>query len=280
MSTRSYFVGGPAFVTDGSGKTTLVAGMAHLGEADLAAALAASFVTDDDSFPAPAVLATQLLLPALLADADTFPAPSIANTSQVLLPALLNDAVAEVYAAEIDNPPGHGKRRFRPPLVSDSDSIKASAIGASVKPNAVPADDVVYAAANISAARGPGFVASDDVVFSFVTTLFVQPNLMSDSDVVPAADVGWKVFAETTTDVDETYGARAEAWAYVVPDVYGDEESAATYPFRLQALTGGIPVPARAHLTGSLSARRVLRGSITSTVRLKGSMGARLGKRR
>ena len=34
----------------------------------------------------------------------------------------------------------------------------------------------------------------------------MQPGVVADADVVPAADVGWKVFAELATDADGFYG--------------------------------------------------------------------------
>jgi hypothetical protein len=116
----------------------------------------------------------------------------------------------------------------------------------------------------------PSYIA----IPSLVVTLFVQPPLVSDA-AIPAADVGWHLFVEApVTDVDAGYGAHAEAIAFIVPDVYGDEDSATTYPFRLQQLTGGIPVPKPICLVGSLSLRRVLHGSLSRTVRLTGSLTA------
>jgi hypothetical protein len=45
---------------------------------------------------------------------------------------------------------------------------------------------------------GAAFHPSDDAVYAFRSTRFAQVPLVSDSDVVKIADVGWKVFVDRT----------------------------------------------------------------------------------
>ena len=82
---------------------------------------------------------------------------------------------------------------------------------------------------------------------------------MSDSDAVPAADVRWHLFADAAvTDADAGYGAHAEAFAYndMLPEpARRTRRAPRRIPFRVQSLTGGIPVPAKPHLVGSLNTR-------------------------
>jgi hypothetical protein len=235
-----------------------------------------SLISDSETVYTPIVgnIPASDLLPFLFDDTDAIHAPIVIAPPQSLLPALVSDADAFTNTGIFGDVPGHATRHVRPPLISDTpDTIYASKIGASLKPALVPSDDTVHATASVTAAKRPALVPSDDVVPSFVTTMFVQPGLLSDANAVPAADVGWHLFVdEPVADADEGYGAHAEAWAYIVPEVYGDEESTETYPFRVQALTGGIPVPARPRLTGSFPRRVLLRGSARSSVRLTGSL--------
>jgi hypothetical protein len=189
-------VRGAYHVTDHvTGKVSLVPGLPINDFTVLQAAVLPSLVTDTDAIHAPVIAAAgaSFLLPALVDDSDTIAAPAL-GTSASLLPTLVTDTEA-IYAVPsvIADAPGHGLQRLRPSLVTDlDDPFKTPLIGASVKPNAfVPADDVVYAAANVSTVGGSAFVPSDDVVYSFVTTLFVQPSFMASDDAIPNADVGW-----------------------------------------------------------------------------------------
>jgi hypothetical protein len=105
----------------------------------------------------------------------------------------------------------------------------------------------------------------------------MQPNIVLDSDAVPAADVGWKLYAELATDVaDEFYGVGVEAIAFIVPETWKDEETIDTYPFFIQQLEGGVPVPPPIGiLKGSLASPRRLRGTIGRRVQLTGSLKSR-----
>jgi hypothetical protein len=164
---------------------------------------------------------------------------------------------------------------LHPGAIVDADTVMASAIGASLKPALVPSDDAIYAIPSISAAKGTALVVDADAVYSFVTTLFVKPSFVSSDDAIPAADVGWKVFAEITTDADAVFGPHAEAWAYVEPDVFEEQEHLENYPFFVHGVEGGVPVPQPEHLTGSVSKLRVLTGSLKKPIRLTGSLSQR-----
>jgi hypothetical protein len=68
---------------------------------------------------------------------------------------------------------------------------------------------------------------------------------------------------EVTADLDAFYTDIKIDFG-ILPDAFFDEESVKGYSFRVQAITGGVPVTAKAHLVGSIPGhpRRVLRGSI------------------
>jgi hypothetical protein len=63
----------------------------------------------------------------------------------------------------------------------------------------------------------------------------------------------------------------------IFPDDFFDEESTDSYPFRIQSVTGGVPVPPPIGLKGSFPRRAVLRCSIRRGPHLVGSIGARIG---
>jgi hypothetical protein len=227
-------------------------------------------------FPISTGAPAQAASTALHVDLDTLYTPAIANLDRTLqaafvtdsdtvyatvavpylLPARVTDADS-IFAADVKRVSGQGTQHVRPAgAVNDVDTIFA--------PNVQ----------NIRLELRPqGVVPADDAVYAFTNTRFAQAPLVSDSDTVPAADVGWKVFATFTTDVDAIYSnIGIKLYNDVLPDVWMDEETIDGYPFRVQSITGGIPVPEREQLTGSLGQRRVLTGSLTRPIRLKGSI--------
>jgi hypothetical protein len=156
----------------------------------------------------------------------------VTHTDSVL--ARISDSDA-IFAADIDRISGKPTQRPKPVLVSDAETI-FSRLGSSAR----GCDSIAAATADTSNRLRPALVASDDAVYAFTSTRFTQPGLVSDSDAIPAADVGWRLFADApVTDVDASFGGHAEAWAHVLPEVYWDEESTDTYPFRVQAIGGG-----------------------------------------
>jgi hypothetical protein len=162
-------------------------------------------------------------------------------------------------------------------LFNDADAIYASAIGASVKPALVPADDTIYPVPSVSAAKGSAFVPSDDAVYAFTTTRFLAPALVANDDAIPAADVGWHLFVNAaTTDVDHVFAPFSQAWNYVLPDAWFDEEHLENYPFFVHGLEGGIPVPRPQGLTGTVRPKIRLTGSFGRKVKLTGSFGRKI----
>jgi hypothetical protein len=261
MST--FLVGdhGAIFVTDASGSFALAPGFPVTDLTDLTQAVLAPFVTDnfegffpatvgasgalsllpaqvasDDAFPLPTMLASVALSPALVSDADTVYAP---GPSRTLLPQLLT-ALDSVFTASADRVKPPKESRLRPPRIEDDDFV-----------------ETIYRPTRTS---GPVNVA---------------PSFVASDDVMPVADVGWKVLAEFTTDADAIY-SDIDIDFVLFADVYDDEGSAQTYAFRLQQLEGGIPVPKREGLTGSIRPqRRVLTGSVSRRISLTGSVKRR-----
>jgi hypothetical protein len=174
------------------------------------------------------------VLPSLVTDADTFYPPVILVPTQTLVPQLVAADDAFFNTSIFGDAPGHGLQRLRPARDQRRRDHLAAAIGASVKPSLVAADDLVIPAASISAARGPALVTDIDAVYAFTTTRFVQPGFVSDADTIAAADVGWQVIAEFTSDADEHFPYRWDAYNDVLPNVWLDEENVEGYPFFIQ----------------------------------------------
>jgi hypothetical protein len=325
---------GLTVVTQSDGSVSVLAGIPAAeyqgGPATLAAAL---FASDDASY-APIVIATgvpQSLSPALFASDDAIYLPAIANAAQLLSPTQITDSdtfnapnVTTTAAAQSLQPPQlasddaiysdglaqtpwvgdsknpHPQRLRVQTTVSAADMIYAPAaqniLLVLLPQGAVQAADAIYAPAaqNIRPTLAPALIPSDDAVYNFSNTRFATAPFVPADDTIGAADVGWKVFATFTNDLDTAPPIIVHAHNSFQPDVYFDEESVDSYPFFLQQLTGGIPAPPRQGLTGSLAPRRVLTGSLSNTRRvltgslsnnktrrvLTGSLGPRYGNRK
>jgi hypothetical protein len=79
---------------------------------------------------------------------------------------------------------------LRPGAITDTDVIFAAAIGASLKPALVTADDTIYAIPSISAAKGTALVVDADVIYQPGIMLFLVPQLVANDDAIAHADVG------------------------------------------------------------------------------------------
>jgi hypothetical protein len=98
-------------------------------------------------------------------------------------------------------------------------------------------------------------------------------GLVADADAIPAPAIASSAQLHVSTYND------------VLPEGWFDEENVQGYPFRVQSITGGIPVPPHQHLTGSTQQPIRLTGSLKTTRRLTGSVsgvryGSGTGKRR
>jgi hypothetical protein len=270
---------GVAHVTESDGTVSLVPGL-PITTAVSDQALSPSLVVDNDGFYPLTVgsIATLYLLPAQVAADDSFNPPALGPTVS-LQPALVSDGDAYFVAL----------LALRPALVSDSDAFFASVVAANVPdrtlaPQLVIQLDSLFPTVVTPVKLGkeqrlrPRRVDSDDDFFAVSTAtgpVAVSPALYLDADAIPAADCGWHLYVNTIVidgvagDVDGIYGPQADT--VVFPATYFDEETIDGYPFRVQSLTGGVPLPPPAGLTGSLSQRRLLQGSLNRTVRLTGS---------
>ena len=193
------------------------------------------------------------LLPAQVASDDSFPALALVATV-VLSPALVTDT--DAFHRPIAGP-------LAPSRITDLDSIFTPAVTRAKLPK--------------EQRLRPDRIEAIDTFFAFTKStgpVSVLPALVASDDVVAAADVGWHLFVDApVADVDEVYSdIHIELINYILPETYADEESTETYPFKVQAVSGGISVPAKPHLTGSLSQRRVLTGSLSRPIHLTGSM--------
>lgn len=254
-------------------------------------------VTDAETFFDPNVVAVgapRTLLPSRVIDAETFYAPTLSFFVRTLLPSKVNDSETVYPAYSIDTAKPPKQQTLRPGRVGDLDTIYAARFPRT--PQLFVDLDVIFAPiAIIFYPLTAAFVASDDVfpspfvamqaemalvsdheaIYRPTFSLLLVPELVVDEEAIPAADVGWQVIAEFTDDVDALYDVEVLAFYPLQPEVWLDEETVDTYPFFLQQLTGGIPVPKPIGLTGSLSQRRQLTGSLDTRRRLTGSISPR-----
>src|SRR5262249_46751176 len=148
---------------------------------------------------------------------------------------------------DLVSPPGKTQRlRHQHGFVTDSDTIYSPArLTGRLQPGPVADSDAIASVTvdNRNTLR-PALVSDADSVFAFRTTHILQPPVTASDDTVPAADGGWKLFVDApVTDADAAYGVfRIDRTVPV--DTWFDEETIDTYPFFLQRLEGGVPVPA------------------------------------
>jgi hypothetical protein len=252
----------------------------------------ALFVDTDAIYAPTAAAGAATLLPVLVADPDAVYAASIASGAVALLPGLVSDAdtiyvpsfgaidvlaPALVTAADTIFAPSlaAGAAAVSPPIVVDADAIFAGSLlgQATLAPSLVAADDVIPAA-SVAPVAQPAAIAADDAIYAASVTMVLQPQLVADVDAIAATDVGGGVFAGFTDDIDVIYGAAVHAFNGLLPSFVDEDDEIDTYPFRVHALTGGIPgppPPVRV-LTGSVNQRRRLTGSVNQRPHLIGSI--------
>ncbi len=259
---------------------------------DLSQHLLPSKINDSETIFAATVIAfgaTQTLLPPFWTDVTFIHLPGVALGSlQTLLPSKVNDTetVYPAYSIEAAKPPD--EQRLQAPLIYDVDTIYSAWL--SLTPLPFVDNDIIYAAVlDIYYPLTAALVASDDVIYSpFIAmqalpalvvdteaiyrpllSVFLVPALVADNDNIPAADVGWQVIAEFTDDADAIYAIDVLAYNDILPETWLDEENTEGFPFFVQGISGGIPVPQPPGvLTGSVGPiRRTLTGSVTPTRR-------------
>jgi hypothetical protein len=220
------------------------------------------------------------LAPALYSDVDSFfrpvfdvQSPPQHGSTQHVRCGPVTDADI-IYAASIVS------GRLQPGLVADSDTIFAAATAASntLRPALAPDSEAIYApgVVNIRLGLGPATVPADDAVFAFTTTQIVQPSRVADADAIPAADVGWRLFANApVVDTDQVFDASLHFYNVIAADILVEDDVLDTYPFYVHRLEGGTPIAEPEHLTGSVHPKSpVLTGSLSNPRRvLTGSVG-------
>jgi hypothetical protein len=258
-------VGAPAF--------QLNAFQSNAFQVALSVTLTASLFSDAEVFYAP--LISRFVLPALVTDTDTITSSTIALSTQLLAPALLASDDA-VY------PAGTALGGFALPLLYvDGDILPATTVTAgavSLAPVAIASDDTIASASVLPGAVSlqPMFLADSDTIPAAVVGSIVDalsPILLVDQDDVPAANVGYRLYGQLLVDADLVLSPQAKTIAYLSPDVFMEEDVIDTYPFFIQAVTGGIPVPPPSGvLTGSISYPRRMTGTLDRRPRLTGSI--------
>jgi hypothetical protein len=254
-------------------------------------------VTDTDTFLIHNVTATSSLLVVLFNDTDVFylhdiRIQAIKKGKQSL------DVNSVVPSDDVIYPPTNLTGRLQPPLWDDPESVKIPTLTTgpvNIITGPVPSDDVIYPSFVGRYLQPAVAVVSDDVVYPPTVTTrsnllpapvtdtetfyrplisyIVQPPRWIDVDGIPIANVGWKVFASFTDPDDTLYTSVAKNWNYIRPLDWLDEETIDTYPFFIQGVQGGTPVPpppnvltgsfGRPKKTGSLKKQLLLTGSIT-----------------
>lgn len=231
----------------------------------------------------------QIVLPSRVTDSDTVHAPNVRNVfTQTLLPSSFSDTdtFLSLFVTLVGLPGGPLQKLKPPPkiqdndvifaftssrmsaLVTDNDIIRAPVITAlsNVLPGLVTDSDTVLAGADIgsSSRMSTALLVDDDAIYGSLISMILEPALKVDGDGILAADVGWQVIADFTDDVESIYSVDAYAFYPLYPEVWYDEETIDTYPFFVQQVQGGVPVPPREGvLTGSIRQPPQLTGSIT-----------------
>jgi hypothetical protein len=258
----------------------------------LAAFLLPPLQVDSDSVFSPSVVAGSVTLsPAQVTDGDAIYVATV-GIDRFLRPALVNDteavpgAYSIVAAAPGKDQKLHAARLFSddvffspkfsicPLLVVDVDSIFAASTLPvyPIRPPFMASDDVIPSIA-VSPSLPAAFLPSDDAIYRPGITLFLLPQLRTSDDAIPAADVGWKVFAQFVGDVEQIPSVFVQAYNKLLPATWFDEEHVDDYPFFVHGLTGGIPVPRPPNvLIGSVSNARRLTGSVSKRKQLTGSI--------
>ena len=208
------------------------------------AAVLPSFVTDADSFFAPAISSQATLLPALVSDADTFYAPAFSE-SALLLPSLFSDTDS-IYA-----PVALQAQSLQAQLVLDADTVLTPSLA--VGPVAL----------------APALVTDTDVVFaaSFGSVWTLAPVLVVDTDTIfaPAAFQPQSLLPQLVADGDDIRSTDITYLPILRPAVFSDADR--FYP---ASLVGGLPVQKhpltgsvhRPSLTGNLGSRPMLTGTL------------------
>jgi hypothetical protein len=81
---------------------------------------------------------------------------------------------------------------------------------------------------------------------------------------------------DAATDADQLFGVQAHAFNEILADILVEDDHLNSYPFFVHGVEGGIPIPEKPHLVGSIRPPpRVLTGSVKKQVRLTGSVNKR-----
>ena len=244
--------------------------------------------TDTDTFYAP-VLQRDDKQASLVVDTDSFYAPTVVPGPRTLtVTARYNDSDTffQQFVTLVGTSGGPQQKLRPPPKVQDQDifysprmssmtglvvdfetiwapTIRTTSAGSTVL--VVDTDTIFAVSVAAIAYLRPLTLASDDDILPWTLTRALGAELLLDDDEIMAADVGWQVIAEFTDDTTEDAIFSVDAYAFypLYPEVWFDEETIDTYPFFVQAVEGGIPVPPReGTLTGSIKRKPVLTGSI------------------
>lgn len=252
--------------------------------------LQAALVTDADTIPATTVTYIPMLSPALFAADDAFFAAAVSTGSRTLSPPLVTDTDTFLSLfVTLVGVPGGPQQKLKPPpkiqdndvifaprmsivtgVVFDSDVVRAPVVTAlaDILPGLVTDSDTVITGTDIAYSNRlrPALVPADDNTgYSSLVSMILQPELKLDGDGILAADVGWQVIADFTEDVDVVFSTDAYSFYPLYPELWADEETIDTYPFFVQALSGGVPVaPREGVLKGSIKRPPQLIGSITT----------------
>ena len=255
--------------------------------------LTPGLLADDGVIPAPAIVEVRALAPALYAPNDDAAYSPAVTTGATVLSAPLVTSPEVFYShfatlvavgaggpqQKLKGPPKHAdpeviyaaRLSSTTSVVIDVDIIRVPVVATMVvaQPVLVTDSDAIRdTAIELSNSPRPGLVSDEDAIYGSSITMVLHPALLEDDGTIPAADVGWKLYVnELMTDADNvSYGANFSAYNELLPELLAEDDVIDTYPFFLQAVTGGIPVPPR---TG------VLTGSIRKPPQLTGSIAAR-----
>jgi hypothetical protein len=254
---------------------------------------------DADTFYIHDVHGEGSLLLVLFNDTDVFYIPAIANVikgkakqeltvtvtltnDDVIYPASMRTGTLSPLAvtdADVVYAPVFtvGPVSLLPQRVTDTDIFVEPFVGKVLQPQVVASDDNVYAPTMTGryVIHAPTAVIDQDVFYTSLFSMIVQPPLAANDDNIPVADVGWQVITEFTPRDDAVYAVEVKAYNELLPEEFADEEHIDTYPFFVQAVSGGIPVEAPPDVLKGNVKKQALTGNIKTRQALTGKVGRR-----
>lgn len=215
-----------------------------------------------------------LTVEAAVDDGDVIYPPTFKTGT--LVPSLVTDADSVGFGGALTV----GPASILPQKYNDDEVFYAHVLGRVLRP-LTPTMDDSFKVPTVTSKKTllPARVDDVEAFYRSLFTHIVRPPRVTDVDFVSVPDVGWKLFATFIIDPEQVYTPLVRVLYALKPETVEDGDSISTYPFFIQKVSGGIPVPKESDvLTGSLKTGTKLTGSLAGTgtgTKLTGTIGRR-----